>query len=79
MEDLKLQPWEDQGAQDARGADKVAVAAVISDYGFGTETTFLNANLIGKLNTKLRDKTVSVEHKDMFELSRGIARLSTPY
>ena len=35
-----------------------------NDYNFNSKTVFLNAYLIGKLNTSLHDKTVSVEHKN---------------
>ena len=59
--------------------DKVAVAAVISDYNFGTKTAFFNAYFIGKLNTTLRDKTVSVDQKKtVLSYPVEFARLSNP-
>ena len=46
-----------------------------NDYNFNSKTVFLNAYLIGKLNTSLHDKTVSVEHTNGFEVYRQICQI----
>ena len=52
---------------DPWGKDKNdPTANTINDDDFGKKTMFLNAYLIGKLNTTLHEKTVSVEHKNGF-------------
>ena len=47
----------------------------LMDYPFQERTTFLNAFLVGKLNSNLHDKTVGVEHRNGFELYRQICQI----
>ena len=50
-------------------------ASSIDQYDFSQRTLFLNAYLIGKLNTDLHDKTISVEHQNDFELYRQVCQI----
>ena len=45
------------------------------DDPFHQRTTFLNAYLIGRLNTSLHDKAVGVEHRNGFEMCRQICQM----
>ena len=57
-----------------RDEDHLALAPTESDYIFAEKTKLLYAYIIGKLNTDLQDRILSIEGKNVFEVYRQIAQ-----